>query len=110
MTTSALISPGPAAPGPAAPPAEASRLRVARRPLPPAGVLLSLAVLVVVGLVAHVTGAPTVGAALVLAGAGSMAAAALVLLVTSPDKRRAAIIQGTLPVLGILALVIGLVA
>ena len=66
--------------------------------------------LVVVGLVAHVTGAPTVGAALVLAGAGSMAAAALVLLVTSPDKRRAAIIQGTLPVLGILALVIGLVA
>ena len=67
-------------------------------------------VLVVVGMVAHVTGAPTVGAALVLAGAGSMAAAALVLLVTSPDKRRAAIIQGTLPVLGILALVIGLVA
>src|SRR5690606_28118746 len=48
MTTSALISPGPAAPGPAAPPVEASRLRVARRPLPPAGVLLSLAVLVVV--------------------------------------------------------------
>lgn len=48
MTTSALISPGPAAPGPAAPPVETSRLRVARRPLPPAGVLLSLAVLVVV--------------------------------------------------------------
>ena len=71
---------------------------------------LFLAVLVVVGLVAHVASAPTVGATLVLAGTGSMAAAALVLLVSSPDKRRAAIIQGTLPVLGILALVIGLVA
>jgi putative membrane protein len=71
---------------------------------------LFLAVLVVVGLVAHVTGAPTVGATLVLAGAGSMAAAALVLLVTSPDKRRPAIIQGTLPVLGIITVVIGLVA
>ena len=71
---------------------------------------LFLAVLVVVGLVAHVASAPTVGATLVLAGTGSMAAAALVLLVSSPDKRRTAIIQGTLPVLGILALVIGLVA
>jgi putative membrane protein len=34
-----------------------------------------------------------------------MAAAALVLLVSSPDKARAAITQGVLPVLAIVALV-----
>ena len=41
-------------------------------------------------------------------GAGSMAAAALVLLLSSPDKRGAALKQGVLPTLGIVALAIGL--
>ena len=36
-----------------------------------------------------------VGAALIFAGVGSMAAAALVLLVSAPDKARAALTQGS---------------
>jgi putative membrane protein len=38
-----------------------------------------------------------------------MAAAAVVLLASSPDKARAALTQGTFPVLAIALLVIGLV-
>lgn len=49
-----------------------------------------------------------IGATLVFAGAGSMLAAALVLLVTSPDKARAALTQGTLPLLAVILLAIGL--
>jgi putative membrane protein len=49
-----------------------------------------------------------VGAALVFAGAGSMTAAALVLLLSSPDKRAAALKQGVLPALGVVILAIGL--
>ena len=45
---------------------------------------------------------------LVFVGTGSMLAAALVLLLSSTDKRRAAITQGALPALAIVALVIGL--
>jgi putative membrane protein len=37
-----------------------------------------------------------------------MVAAALVLLVSSPDKARAAVAQGTLPLLGVVALAVGL--
>ncbi len=47
----------------------------------------------------------TVGLTLCLTGAGSMLAAALVLLLTSPDKRRAALSQGTLPLLAVVSLV-----
>ena len=61
-----------------------------------------------VGIVAVASGHTAVGAALVFAGIGSMAAAALVLLLSSPERARAAITQGTLPVLGIAALLIGL--
>jgi putative membrane protein len=49
-----------------------------------------------------------VGAALVFAGAGSMVLAALVLLFSSPDKARAAITQGTLPLIGVVLLAVGL--
>ena len=53
-------------------------------------------------------GARAVGVALVFAGVGSMLAAALVLLVSSPDKARAAVTQGTFPLIAIVLLVIGL--
>lgn len=49
-----------------------------------------------------------VGHALVLAGVGSMLAAALVLFVSSPGKRRAAVTQGAIPLLAVLALTFGL--
>lgn len=49
-----------------------------------------------------------VGAALVFAGVGSMLAAALVLFVSSADKRPAAIKQGALPLLAVVALLLGL--
>ena len=51
----------------------------------------------------------TVGAALIFAGVGSMAAAAVVLLASSPDKARAALTQGVFPLIAIVLLVIGLV-
>ncbi len=69
---------------------------------------LFLAILVAVGVVLFATGATAPGAALVLAGAGSMAAAALVLLLSSPEKAGAALKQGTIPLLGVIALAIGL--
>jgi putative membrane protein len=50
-----------------------------------------------------------IGAALIFAGVGSMAAAAIVLLASAPDKARAAITQGTFPVIAVVLLLIGLV-
>ncbi len=69
---------------------------------------LFLAIVTGVGIVALVLGHAGVGAALILAGIGSMAAAALVLLASARDKMRAAVVQGTLPVIGIILLLIGL--
>jgi putative membrane protein len=69
---------------------------------------LFLAIVTVVGLIAVATGARAVGSALVFAGAGSMAAAAVVLLLSSPDKARAAFTQGTFPVLAVVLLALGL--
>ena len=69
---------------------------------------LFLAVLVAVGVVLFATGATAPGAALVFAGAGSMTAASLVLLLSSPDKASAALKQGVIPTLGVVALAIGL--
>ena len=68
---------------------------------------LFLALAVFIGIVAYIAGAPVVGATLVFVGAGSMAAAALVLLLSSPDKRGAALKQGVIPALGVIALAIG---
>ncbi|MDT5015548.1 MAG: putative rane protein [Mycobacterium sp.] len=44
--------------------------------------------------------------ALILAGTGSMLAAALVLLLSSPDKARSAITQGTLPLIAVVLMVV----
>ena len=68
---------------------------------------LFLAIVTAVGIAAIILGCNAVGLALIFAGIGSMAAAALVLLLSSPEKARAAITQGILPVLGIAALLIG---
>jgi putative membrane protein len=67
-----------------------------------------LAISVIVGTVLFALGATVAGATLVFAGAGSMAAAALVLLISSPDNAGAALKQGVVPALGVIALAIGL--
>ena len=69
---------------------------------------LFLAISVIVGIVLTALGTTVAGATLVFAGAGSMAAAALVLLISSPDKAGAALKQGVVPALGVIALAIGL--
>lgn len=69
---------------------------------------LFLAIVTAVGIVLAATGSTAVGAALVLAGAGSMAAAAIVLVVSDPTKRGAALKQGLVPLLGVVAVVVGL--
>jgi putative membrane protein len=69
---------------------------------------LFLAIMITVGIVVVATGHRSVGATLVFAGAGSMVAAGLVLLLSSKDKARAALIQLVPPLLGIVLLAIGL--
>ncbi|HEX3546401.1 MAG TPA: DUF1304 domain-containing protein, partial [Mycobacterium sp.] len=44
----------------------------------------------------------------VFAGVGSMLAAAVVLIASAPDKARAAITQGTFPLIAIVLMVVGL--
>ena len=70
---------------------------------------LFLGIVTLVGAVLVFTGATAVGAALIFAGVGSMLAAAAVLLVSSPDKARAAVTQGLFPLLAVGLLVAGLV-
>jgi putative membrane protein len=62
------------------------------------------------GIAALEMGHTAVGATLVFAGVGSMAAAAIVLLLSSPDKARAALTQGTFPVIAVVLLAIGLIS
>ena len=69
---------------------------------------LFLAIVTGLGIPPVVMGDTAVGVALVFAGVGSMAAAAVVLLLSAPDKARAALIQGTFPVIAIVLLVLGL--
>lgn len=69
---------------------------------------LFLAVAVFLGIVFSLSGQTAVGATLVFVGAGSMVAASLVLLLSSPGKARAALVQGVLPALGVIALAVGL--
>jgi putative membrane protein len=69
---------------------------------------LFLAVVSGIGIAAVAMGHTAVGAALIFAGVGSMAAAALVLLLSSPDKARAAVTQGTFPLIAVVLLVLGL--
>ena len=69
---------------------------------------LFLAIVTAVGVIGTVTGHGAVGVALVFAGVGSMLAAAVVLLTSSPDKARAAVTQGIFPLIAIVLIVIGL--
>lgn len=69
---------------------------------------LFLAIVTGVGVVAMFTGHQVLGAALVFAGVGSMLAAAVVLLLSSPDKARAAITQGAFPLIAVVLLAVGL--
>ena len=71
---------------------------------------LFLAVAVVLGIVVILAGATAVGATLVFTGAGSMLAASAVLVISRPALVRAALIQGVAPLLGIVALAVGLAA
>ena len=71
---------------------------------------LFLAIVSGIGIVAMFTGHRDVGAALVFAGVGSMAAAAIVLVLSARDKARAAVTQGLFPVIAVVLLVVGLLA
>jgi putative membrane protein len=69
---------------------------------------LFLGIVTGIGIVAMAQHHCAVGAALIFAGVGSMAAAAAVLLAASPDKARAALTQGTFPLIAIVLLALGL--
>ncbi|ORA09360.1 DUF1304 domain-containing protein [Mycobacterium arosiense] len=69
---------------------------------------LFLAIVTGVGIGAVALGHRGVGAALIFAGVGSMAAAAVVLVASAPDKARAAATQGTFPAIAIVLLLLGL--
>jgi len=69
---------------------------------------LFLAIVTGIGIGFTISGGIPVGAALVFAGVGSMLAAAVVLLVSSPDKARSAVVQGAFPLVAIVLLVVGL--
>jgi putative membrane protein len=62
----------------------------------------------VVGVVMGGFGHYSAALALIFAGTGSMLAAAVVLLVSSPDKARAAVIQGTFPLIAIVLIAVHL--
>lgn len=68
---------------------------------------LFLAISVFTGIILFAVGAHAVGATLVFVGAGSMAAAAIVLLLSSPDKRGAALKQGVFPAVAVIILALG---
>ncbi|WP_424447681.1 DUF1304 domain-containing protein [Microbacterium arborescens] len=69
---------------------------------------LFLAIMVFVGIAFVIAGTLAVGSALVFAGAGSMVAASLVLLLSDRSKASAALKQGVVPALGVIALALGL--
>lgn len=67
---------------------------------------LFLAVVTLAGIVIGAIGYNWVGIALIFAGVGSMLAAALVLLLSSPDKAKAAVTQGIFPLIAIVLLAV----
>lgn len=67
---------------------------------------LFLAVITLAGIVIGAIGYNGVGIALIFAGVGSMLAAALVLLLSSPDKAKAAVTQGIFPLIAIVLLAV----
>ncbi|HEY5787417.1 MAG TPA: DUF1304 domain-containing protein [Microlunatus sp.] len=70
---------------------------------------LFLALVTTIGIVATAVGSSTVGLTMVFVGTGSMVAAGLVLLLSSPSKASAALKQLVLPALAIVVLVLGVV-
>jgi putative membrane protein len=69
---------------------------------------LFLAIVTGVGVAFFASGCTGIGSALMFAGVGSMALAAVVLLVSSPDKARGAVVQGTFPLIAIVLLTLHL--
>ncbi|OBG54879.1 MULTISPECIES: DUF1304 domain-containing protein [unclassified Mycobacterium] len=69
---------------------------------------LFLAVVTGLGIGAIILRHNAVGAALIFAGVGPMAAAAVVLLLSAPEKGRAAVTQGVFPAIAIALLLLGL--
>ncbi|MEB4210951.1 DUF1304 domain-containing protein [Mycobacterium sp. 94-17] len=69
---------------------------------------LFLAIVTAAGIVAVALRHTGIGAALIFAGVGSMAAAALVLVASDRAKARAAATQGTFPAVAIALLLLGL--
>jgi putative membrane protein len=69
---------------------------------------LFLAIVTVVGLVIGGFGYYDAAFSLIFAGTGSMLAAAVVLFVSAHDKARAAVMQGTFPLIAIVLMVVGL--
>jgi putative membrane protein len=70
---------------------------------------LFLVVWIVVGIVLYAAGQSACGAALVFVGAGSMVLAGVVLLASDRSKSRAALIQLVPPLIGVVALIVGLI-
>lgn len=70
---------------------------------------LFLAVMAFGGVLAGLLGNRAVGTTLILAGTGSMFAAAAVLFLTSPDKRAAAIRQGAFPLVAVVLTLFALI-
>lgn len=71
---------------------------------------LFLAIVTGVGVVFFAVGNTPVGAALVISGIGSMFLASIVLVLSDGTKRAAALKQGLIPLLSLLALIIGLLS
>ena len=69
---------------------------------------LFLAIVTVIGIVFVLVSTSPVGPALMLVGTGSMLAAAAVLFLSTPSKRSAAIRQGGIPLLAVIATIIAL--
>jgi len=69
---------------------------------------LFLAIVTGAGIATIIMGHKAVGAALMFAGVGSMLAAAIVLIASSREMIRSAVIQGAFPLLSVALLAIGL--
>lgn len=71
---------------------------------------LFLAVMAAVGIIAVAAGHHGVGVALILAGCGSMLAAGLVLLISSPSKAKSALTQLAFPLVAVVLAIVWLAA
>ncbi|WP_458042851.1 DUF1304 domain-containing protein [Microbacterium sp. HM-570] len=69
---------------------------------------LFLAIATGLGIILVAAGNLSVGATLVLVGTGSMLAASLVLVLSSPAKARAAAVQGATPLIAVVLVTVGL--